>query len=481
MIVRSNVERARPGRLASPSRFDCVLAPSSPTPPYDDLTDSAPVSSSFLVAVPAVVGAAVGWASGSVGWTLFAAVTAMALGDRWSKNRAANQSIRIRNAVAAARENADDWQRRWTKLHQEAEQTASALQMMRDGVILLSHCGNILLINPSARRLLAVSRHESLDGRVLTEIVRIPDLARSIQSASAGEGTQKFMVEIGDEETLRPIKVRVDPIDGGPAMQFLVSLRDETETNRVDEMRREFVANISHELKTPLAAIKGYAETVELAIEDDPSAAKHFMSQIHIQCLRLERLIADMMKLARAQAGRSQLSISVIHLADVIDESLRSNRPVAEANGIRLHFDPSQSASVMSDREATLTIVNNLIGNAIRYTSSGGNVNVSIGDAGRFIALVVKDDGVGIPPGEQKRIFERFYRVETSRIARDDGTSALPEGTGIGLSIVKNLVHALRGEVRVSSRPGEGAQFEVLLPKCVEEKSPTHGSSRAKN
>jgi two-component system phosphate regulon sensor histidine kinase PhoR len=223
-------------------------------------------------------------------------------------------------------------------------------------------------------------------------------------------------------------------------------------------MRREFVANISHELKTPLAAIKGYAETVELAIKDDPDAAVHFMSQIGTQCLRLERLISDMMQLARAQAGRSHMKISSVSLGDIVTESIESYQPIAESKKIELTVvPPPAEAVVRSDPEAMLTIANNLIGNAIYYTPAGGQVRVYCREAGNCWALAVEDTGVGIPESEQKRIFERFYRVEKSRSSADGGT-------GIGLSIVKNLTVTLGGEVRVSSNPGEGSKFEVLLP-----------------
>lgn len=353
----------------------------------------------------------------------------------------------------------NQWRERWERLGQEAQQTTSALSKMRDGVIMLSVSGRILLINPAARRLLMLDPNIDLLYRTFVEVVRIPELSQTVAAARAGAGAQKLLIEIADGEVIRPIQIRVDRITAGIETNLLMTLSDETETHRVDEMRREFVANISHELKTPLAAIKGYAETVELAIKDDPDAAVHFMSQISTQCLRLERLISDMMQLARAQAGRAHMNFSNVSLAEVITESIKSYQPIAESKQVELTVvPPPTAAQVRSDSEATLTIANNLIGNAINYTPAGGQVRVSCREAGNCWAIAVEDTGVGIPKNEQKRIFERFYRVEKSR-------QSAGGGTGIGLSIVKHLCATLGGEVRVHSKPGQGSKFEVLLPR----------------
>ncbi len=352
------------------------------------------------------------------------------------------------------------WQHRWNELHLETQQTASVLAQMRDGVIMLAPDTTILLINPAAKRLLAFGSSHMLVGRLLPEVIRYPDLVRGVEACGAGDGAQQVMIEVRDGNVHRPIRVRVDRIASIGESNMLMTLRDETEARRIDEIRREFIANVSHELKTPLAAIKGYAETVELAIEDDPVAATHFMSQIRIQCLRLERLVADMMQLARAQAGRDKLQFVTVHIDEVVSESLKSYQPVAMAKDIQLTVDAiGDDVRVTADREATLTIINNLIGNAVRYTNEGGRVTVGVRDAGSFWSIVVSDNGVGIAESEQERIFERFYRVERTR-------ESARAGTGLGLSIVKNLTMALRGEVRLKSSPGEGSTFEVLLPQA---------------
>ena len=356
-----------------------------------------------------------------------------------------------------------EWQGRWQQLLQETQDATSALVRMRDGVIMLGKGDQVLLINPAAKDLLGVSESVDMVGKIFSEIVRYPDLTRAIRVASSGEGSQKLKLEITDGDTIRPLKIRVDHFGSLSENHLLITIRDETESHRVDSMRREFVANISHELKTPLAAIKGYAETVELAIKDDPEAASHFMAQIHDQCLRLERLIADMMQLARAQAGTSFLNLIEISLIESIEESIKSLQHLAQSKKIELQFCKSDSnPMVRADPEALLTITNNLISNAIRYTPPGGSIKVYCRDAVKYWAMVVEDDGIGITPDDQKRIFERFYRVG-KRSSTTDG------GTGIGLSIVKNLVITLSGEIRLTSKPGEGASFEVLLPKPDEE------------
>ena len=370
------------------------------------------------------------------------------------------QQLRLDDFRRKHLEEIQEWQERWQRLHRETQDTTSALVRMRDGVIMLGENDQILLMNPAAKRLLGISESLNMVDRSFREMVRQPELSRAIKAAYSGDGSQKLKLEIQHDNHVRPLKIRVDHFGSLSNNHLLITVRDETESHQVEAMRREFVANISHELKTPLAAIKGYAETVELAINDDPEAASHFMKQIQSQCLRLERLIEDMMQLARAQAGPSRMNFSNISLEEPINESLKSLSHLASAKNIELHFTAlDQPAIVRGDPEAILTIANNLISNAVRYTPEKGSIKISCRDAGNKWALAVEDTGIGIGMKDQKRIFERFYRVD-KRSDSPDG------GTGIGLSIVKNLVSTLDGEVRVSSLPGKGSKFEVLLPKA---------------
>ena len=432
--------------------------------------------------VPTAVVIALLWGGASV-WTVGVSATlAAAAMVAWGGYRERGWSDRTREVSRQAQRELRQWQGRWQRLHAETRQNASVLLQMTDGVIVLAPDRSILLINPSARRLLGVTGKERLLGRLFPEVVRIPEVVTAVRETLARNRPQALTVEVSDGEIVRPLRLLVDRIETAAESNLLLTIHDETETRRVEEIRREFVANVSHELKTPLAAIKGYAETVETAIEDDPQAAAHFMKQIHQQCLRLERLVSEMMLLARAQAGRAHLKTAELALGPIVAESIKSYRPVAERKRISLDVaDGADRAIVVADREATLTIVNNLIGNAIRYTPEGGHVRVGFrAESGTqtpgpqtprqgaaesspvrgpsdYWAVVVRDDGIGIPAAEQERIFERFYRVEK---ARETTTG----GTGLGLSIVKNLTLAQGGRVKVVSSPGQGSTFEVWLP-----------------
>lgn len=419
----------------------------------------------------------IGWALGSIafvliamifGWVFFPIALLVLLGlfvllyrQASTKKRFALESRvmlgRYRDEIERARED-------WDLVKRETEETIAAFSFMKDGVVVLSSDVHIALINPAARVLLGLDPDQKLVGRPLAEVVRLPKMRLGVQRAFADEKPQDFLVEVQNEFVVRPVNVRIDRIVHDSSGGLVIGLRDVTEAQLVEAMRREFIANVSHELKTPLAAIKGYAETVEDAMRDDPDAAFHFMGQIRTQCFRLEKLVADMMQLARAQAGKKNFEFSAVSVVECIQGAVLTNQPIADQKGIELkspNAGQDAGAIAFADFDATVTMVNNLISNAVRYTETGGTVEVDLRVVDRFIQLTVTDNGVGISPSDQERIFERFYRVEKSRESIDGGT-------GIGLALVKNLATAMAGEVRVTSTRGEGAVFEVLLPRFDE-------------
>lgn len=356
-------------------------------------------------------------------------------------------------------------QRRLTKLDSERRRGFQVLDHMTDGVVAVDASRRVLLLNPAARRLLRLTR-ESLLGRRLAEVARVPQIVAAVDAVLSGESPGETEFDFPSDGE-RFLKVQALPlaVDGAPGV--LITIRDESQMRQLERMRREFIANVSHELKTPLAAIKGYAETLQLGAKEDPETCTHFLTQLGLQAERLERLINDMLQLARAQAGTQNLTVTNVPLIPVLREAVATYEPLAQAREITLRFvPPSTAATVAADREALLTIINNLLGNAVRYTPEGGNVELQCYESGNTWAIIVADNGLGIPEQDQERIFERFYRVEKAR-------DASRGGTGLGLSIVKNLVQALGGEVQLRSRPGEGATFEVRLP-AASQSSPSH-------
>ncbi len=237
-----------------------------------------------------------------------------------------------------------------------------------------------------------------------------------------------------------------------------------TELRRLERMRQDFVANASHELKTPLAAIKAYTETLMDGALHDDEVNGRFLGQIDEQADRLNHLIMDLLSLARLESGQEVFHHAPLEIAPVVRKIVEAYRGRAEAKDLdftaRLDGLP-RSARVLADEEAVRQILDNLIDNAIKYTPDGGMVHVSCAARGGSIRLEVSDSGIGIPREDLPRVFERFYRVDKAR-SRELG------GTGLGLSIVKHLVQSLSGQIGVESRLGEGTVFRVTLPRLVD-------------
>jgi two-component system, OmpR family, phosphate regulon sensor histidine kinase PhoR len=236
-------------------------------------------------------------------------------------------------------------------------------------------------------------------------------------------------------------------------------LHDMTELRRLESLRRELVANVSHELKTPLAAIKGYAETLRLGAVNDKQHNLHFVRRIEEQADRLHELILDILQIARLESGQETFALTNVPVAAALAKCVQQFAEAAAARSISLALQPPpDDVTVYADATGLRTIVNNLIDNALKYTPPGGQVKVRAADDGHKVVIEIEDTGVGIAEAELARIFERFYRVEKAR-SRDLG------GTGLGLSIVKHLAHSFGGGVSVESKPGVGSTFRVQLPR----------------
>jgi signal transduction histidine kinase len=275
-------------------------------------------------------------------------------------------------------------------------------------------------------------------------------LREATNRASEGAATT---VEVQVGTPTRWIHGTALPVEPGGAV--LLVLTDVTESKRIDAVRRDFVANASHELKTPAASIQAAAETIRTAAAEDASVIPRFASQLEREAARLSRIVSDLLDLSRLESG-SVLDETVALDAIVRDEGERFEEPAAEA-GVGLSVAAAAVPRVRGSARDLALLVRNLVDNAIRYTAPGGKVHVELTTDDGEVVLAVADTGLGIPHRDLPRIFERFYRVDRAR-SRETG------GTGLGLSIVKHVAENLGGRVQVTSELGQGTRFEVRLP-----------------
>ncbi len=239
----------------------------------------------------------------------------------------------------------------------------------------------------------------------------------------------------------------------------LVLAEDRTESYRLDEVRRDFVANVSHELKTPIGAVSLLAEALESAAKE-PDEVKRFAKRLTIEAERLARITHEIIELSRLQASDVLQEAAAVDVDAVIAQAVDRNRVAADKHGIALISGGDASAEVYGDFALLVTAVHNLIANAIQYSPDGSRVGIGVSHADGVVEIAVTDQGVGIPESERDRVFERFFRVDAAR-SRNTG------GTGLGLAIVKHVVQNHGGDVRVWSHPGSGSTFTIRLPEAA--------------
>jgi two-component system, OmpR family, phosphate regulon sensor histidine kinase PhoR len=353
---------------------------------------------------------------------------------------------------------------RIARLEQDRQQLRAVLSGMAEGVIAIDARRRLVFANASADRLFGLDATSV--GRLVPELIRSPQIQEAVEATLASTTPYQGEVTVASLEAGLRVSARVlaahgTPLPGLPPPGAVLVFHDVTELRRLERMRQDFVANVSHELKTPLASIKAYTETLlDWALYDENVNDK-FLHRIEEQADRLNQLILDMLSLARLESGHEVYEHGPLALAPVIGSCVESHLGRAEAKNQMFTFDPgplNDATLVLADEEAVRQIVDNLIDNAIKYTPEGGQVRVSCQVQGDAVAVEVADTGIGIPHDDLPRIFERFYRVAKAR-SRELG------GTGLGLSIVKHLVQSIGGQITVASRVGAGTQFTVKLPR----------------
>jgi signal transduction histidine kinase len=320
-------------------------------------------------------------------------------------------------------------------------------------LVLSSMLEGVILFGPDGLAVFANAAAEGHLGAVPRSISTILPLAVQDAARRAAGLRREATADAEVGSPTRWLRASALPVlDDGTV---LLVVRDVTEAKRLDAVRRDFVANASHELKTPAASLQAAAETIQTASRDDPAVVPRFAAQLEREAARLSRIVSDLLDLSRLESG-SELDESVAFDALLRDEVERFEEPAAEA-GVELTIQADVVPRVRGSARDLALLVRNLVDNAIRYTRASGRVDVSLCAEDGEVVLSVRDTGLGIPQRDLPRVFERFYRVDRAR-SRETG------GTGLGLSIVRHVVENHGGRISVESELGRGTRFQVRLP-----------------
>lgn len=375
-----------------------------------------------------------------------------------------SQRIRIRSGAeieslaSIFNQMADDISIKMREISAERSQLSAVLNGMMEGIMILNSDGIVLLTNPSLNQMFLLNGeikkqthyYELIRHHDLNELIRLVLMNRknlSLDISFTHPRESNFMVQAS-----------VTTGDHRDNDFYIVLVFHEiTELRRLERIRKDFVANVSHELRTPLTSIKGYLEALSELESSLPSEGKKFLLVLQKQSQRMENIVSDLLELAKIESGKEKLQLNEIQVKPFLEKIVSAVSSLAQKKGQTLGIDAPEGLVVKADPDKLSRILINLIENAIKYTPENGKISVGGQKRGDWTDLFVKDNGIGIPPDDQNRIFERFYRVDRAR-SREMG------GTGLGLSIVKHLVEAHGGFIKVESYPNEGSTFTARFP-----------------
>lgn len=319
------------------------------------------------------------------------------------------------------------------------------LAVMDDAACVLDASGLVVAVSQGAA-LFGIERGTVLDN---------PELRRLVRRGRASGGSVTESLRITGARTLDPrlVSARASIVS---AQLSLLIIRDITERERLEQMRTDFVANTSHELKTPVGAVSLLAEAIESAA-DDPDQVRTFAARIAAEAQRLGQLTGRIMSLSRLQAAEGLTDFGPVSIDEVVAASLESHAVQAESAGVSLARGGHRGVWVHGDAQILIEAIGNLVANAIAYSPAGSRVGVGVKSDGSVVEIAVTDQGIGISEADRDRVFERFYRADEARSRRTGGT-------GLGLAIVKHATQRHGGQVRLWSRPGRGSTFTIDLP-----------------
>lgn len=345
------------------------------------------------------------------------------------------------------------------EIEESEKQLNSILSNLVSGVILIDDNGSVILTNHATERFL--SKHNSkIIGKKYNYVIGPIGLDKFVDSVIEDN------VKLHEEAHIyfpkeRILDVHIAPYysQGWQQRGAIIVLHDITDIRRLEKMRSEFVANVSHELKTPITSVKGFAETLLSGDVVDAETEKQFMQIIYDESERLNRLITDLLELSKIEKQAMPLNISSVDINDVVFSTTQTISKIARDKNIAIHMPPDdEHVYIEADPDRLGQILLNLVANAVNYTSDNGEIFINIEERTSDVIISVRDTGMGIPAESLDRLFERFYRVDKAR-TRHSG------GTGLGLAIVKHLIESHHGKIDVTSEEGVGSTFNVRLPK----------------
>ncbi|MBZ5725893.1 MAG: PAS domain-containing protein [Acidobacteriia bacterium] len=342
------------------------------------------------------------------------------------------------------------------RLGTELTRREAILASMSEPVLAVDAHLNVTFCNPAFQQ--TVGDHGVVEGVPLIKMVRDPDLFRVLQRAVDSEETVRVRLRLAAGGG-RSFDVYAAPLSGSAPRGAFAILHDVTPIERLERTKRDFIANVSHEFRTPLAIICGYAETLLESGLEDPENRRRFVEIIQANGVRLNNIAADLIALSELEAGSPAAAPGAVRVDEAISGALRVIEPAARLSGVRLHAGPVPEVEILGYGIRFEQALVNLLDNAVKFNKPDGEVRVEVRTRGdRHVEVTVADTGLGIPAEDLSRIFERFYRVDKTR-SRQVG------GTGLGLSIVKHAIEQMNGTVAAESQLGKGSRFTITLPQ----------------
>lgn len=338
-------------------------------------------------------------------------------------------------------------------------QMTSILKSISHGILAVDIDGNIMLINEEAKRILKCDENKQVEGSNINLVIKEEKLLKEISLFKGSKVSKHDEITTSDDIVY---EVNLDPIYlqdiNNIIIGSIINIEDITEKVKLENMRSDFVANVSHELKTPLTSISGFVETLKLNENIDINTRNRFLGIIESESNRLKRLIDDILLLSFIEKQENTIQDNV-SIYEVFIEVYDMTSYMAKSKNIRLLYEfKDKKLKILGNRDHIKQVFLNLVDNAIKYTPENRDVNISVFSENNKIVIKVSDQGVGIPAEDIDRIFERFYRVDKAR-SREVG------GTGLGLAITKHIVKSLGGTISVKSEFGKGSEFTVVIPQ----------------